>query len=262
MKSLIVVKIGGHVIDNPGQLQPFLQAFAGLEGAKILVHGGGSIATRMGHRLGIESKYVGGRRITDEASLELITMVYGGLVNKQLVAVLQQAGCNAIGLSGADGKMILAERRVVKDVDYGFVGDVQAGGVNQRFLQTLLEAGLQPVLAPLSYSDSVGLLNTNADTIAQEVAKAMSSYYATQLIYCFEKAGVLRDQLEEGSVIPQIDEVSFLQLQQEGVVADGMIPKLSNALAARAAGVQSIVIGKAADLPELVSLVKEHKYYD
>lgn len=256
MNALTIVKIGGNVIDQPERLQAFVQSFADLPGPKLLVHGGGSIATRMGDRLGIPSRYVDGRRITDAETLELITMVYAGLVNKQLVAGLQNIGCNALGLTGADGALIQATKRPVQSIDYGFVGDIQTDGVNLILLRQLLEAGIVPVIAPLSYEQGGSLLNTNADTIAQELAKALSSYYDTSLIYCFEKAGVLQEATDPNSVIPTIDTGSFQELQATGIVGGGMIPKLSNALAAKGAGVQHIIIGQAEDLPQLLTQKK------
>jgi acetylglutamate kinase len=252
MSTISVIKIGGNIIDHPQRLQAFLNDFAALEGGKILVHGGGKIATSIGDRLGIESQYVQGRRITDDATLEVVTMVYGGLVNKRIVASLQASGCNAIGLTGADGNVINATRRPVKEVDYGFVGDISASGVNTPFLLRLIQAGITPVFAPLTHDGKGSLLNTNADTIAQEVAKSLASIVSTKLIYCFEKSGVLRDAADEKSVISKIDAALFQQLQAEHVITDGMIPKLTNAFAALSAGVQNVIIGKAEDLPLLI----------
>jgi acetylglutamate kinase len=252
MRTINIVKIGGNVIDEPARLNAFLQDFAALKGDKILVHGGGKIATDIGERLGIPSQYVHGRRITDEATLELVTMVYGGLVNKRIVAMLQSVGCNAIGLTGADGNCIRAHRRAVQEVDYGFVGDVRPDGVNASWLHSLLQSGITPVLAPLTHDGNGSLLNTNADTIAQEVAKALTGIATTSLVYCFEKTGVLRDANDEASVMQAIDAASFTRLQEEGIITDGMIPKLGNAFAALAAGVDKIIIGRAEDLPQLV----------
>lgn len=253
MNTLNIVKIGGNVIDHPVVLQAFLKDFAALEGDKILVHGGGRIATTIGERLGIQSHYVAGRRITDEPTLEVVTMVYGGLVNKRMVAALQALACNAIGLTGADGNCIAASRRTVAEIDYGFVGDIHNDSVNTAFLYSLLQSGMTPVLAPLTHDGKRSLLNTNADTIAQAVAKALSNISPTRLIYCFEKAGVLRDAKDEASVIREMDAETFIQLQAEGVITDGMIPKLSNAFAAVAAGVGSVIVGRAEDLPLLIN---------
>lgn len=252
MSTVSVIKIGGNIIDHPERLQAFLNDFAALEGGKILVHGGGKIATSIGDRLGIESRYVEGRRITDEATLEVVTMVYGGLVNKRIVASLQASGCNSIGLTGADGNVISAKRRPVKEIDYGYVGDISTSGVNAPFLLQLIQAGITPVLAPLTHDGKGNLLNTNADTIAQEVAKALAAFIPTKLIYCFEKSGVLRDATDEKSVIRKINAALFQQLQAEQVITDGMIPKLTNAFAALSAGVQNVIIGRAEDLPLLI----------
>lgn len=251
MKHLTVVKIGGNIIDHAERLQAFVKRFAGLQGPCILVHGGGAIATKMGDRLGIAPNYVNGRRITDAETLEVVTMVYGGLVNKQIVAKLQAEGCNAIGLSGCDGGMLQAHKRPVRAIDYGFVGDLNEDAVNVLLLASLIELGLTPVFAPLSYSEG-GLLNTNADTIAQELAKAMSSQYAVQLIYCFEKAGLLADPADDHSVIASVNEASFKTLIADGIVSGGMIPKLENAFAAINAGVQKVSIGQAEKLDELI----------
>jgi acetylglutamate kinase len=253
MNNLTVVKIGGNIIDSEERLQSFLKDFAHLKGGKVLVHGGGKIATTIGDRLGIESHYVAGRRITDEATLELVTMVYGGLVNKRIVASLQALGCNAIGLTGADGNMIRATRRPAGIVDYGFVGDILPSGVNASFLKNQIEQGYTPVLAPLTHDGYGTLLNTNADTIAQEVAKALATTFDTKLIYCFEKNGVLRDPGNDESVIAIIDRASFEQLQMDNIITDGMVPKLVNALTAIRAGVEKVIIGKAEDLPALVN---------
>jgi acetylglutamate kinase len=253
MSTVNIIKIGGNVIDHPERLQVFLKDFAALRGGKILVHGGGKIATSIGERLGIESHYASGRRITDEATLEVVTMVYGGLVNKRIVAALQALGCNAIGLTGADGNCIKAVRRPVGEIDYGFVGDVPADSVNASLLNSLIDNGVIPVLAPLTHDGQGSLLNTNADTIAQEIAKALSKTAVAKLIYCFEKAGVLRDAADEDSVIPFIDAPMFEQLQADRIITDGMIPKLSNAFAAIEAGVDAVVIGRAEDLCALIT---------
>ena len=253
MNTLTIVKIGGNIIDSPSRLDGFLAAFSAIQGAKILVHGGGKIATQMGERFGITPYYVDGRRITDADTLELVTMVYGGLVNKQVVARLQSVGCNAIGLTGCDGRVLSADKRPVVELDYGFVGDLNADSVNVLLLQSLMNAGLTPVLAPLTYDRHSGLLNTNADTIAQEIAKAFSNGAAVQLIYCFEKGGLLLDADDDTSVIPSIGEARFRELVASGIVSGGMIPKLENAFAAIRQGVQKVIIGQAEDLPGLIS---------
>lgn len=251
--KLVVIKIGGNIIDDEEQRKRFLQSFAGIDGYKILVHGGGKIATELGKKLGIEPNYVNGRRITDKETLDLVTMVYGGLINKQIVAQLQFIGCNAIGLTGADGAAVPADKRPVKEVDYGYVGDVRSEKVNSGLLKQLLEAGLVPVLAPLTYNGQGGMLNTNADTIAQEIAKAMSGMMEVQLIYCFEKKGVLANADDDESVINKINAQDFEILKADGIVTAGMIPKLENAFAAINYGVRTVTIGHAASLHDLVS---------
>ncbi len=246
--QLTVVKIGGNIIDDKDKLSAFLLAFSQLEGARILVHGGGRIATDMGLKLGIESNYVNGRRITDKETLSLVTMVYGGLINKTIVAELQSVGCNAIGLTGADGNILPALKRPVRDVDYGFVGDVTSNGVNTTVLSTLLQSGLTPVLAPLTHDGHGSMLNTNADTIAREVARALAAIFEVQLIYCFEKKGVLSDPTDDDSVIRRITAADFKELTEKQIVSGGMIPKLENALAAVSDGVNKVIIGHADDL--------------
>ncbi len=191
MSKLFIIKIGGNVLDKPEALQSFLKSFAAIKEPKVLIHGGGKIATKLGEQLGIESNYVNGRRITDAQTIDLVTMVYGGLVNKQLVAALQALGCNAIGLTGADGNIMKATKRPVKEIDYGFVGDVVPGGVSTSLLNALLQQNTIPVFAPLTHADG-SMLNTNADTIASVLAVALSKLYDVRLIFCFEKKGVLQ----------------------------------------------------------------------
>ena len=239
--KLSIIKIGGNVIENKEELSKFLKAFSELEGPKILVHGGGKLATQLGKWLGIESKLIGGRRITDEKSLELITMVYGGLVNKNIVAELQSLNCNAIGLSGADGDTIQAHKRPVKDIDYGFAGDVD--GVNATVITKLLEAGLTPVFCAMTHNGEGQLLNTNADTIASELAIGMSSNYETTLYYCFEKKGVLMDVADEESVVKHIDTESYKTLLEQKIIADGMLPKMENCFHALKQNVHQVRIG-------------------
>ena len=240
---LQVVKVGGAVVEDPASLSALLSGFASLPGLKVLVHGGGRAATHLSEALGIETRMVGGRRVTDEKTLEVVTMVYGGLVNKRIVAGLQALGVNALGLTGADLGYMIADKRPVTDVDYGFVGDVRK--VDVSVLADLIGRGVVPVLAPLTF-DGVGhLLNTNADTIASSAAAALSGRFDVTLVYCFEKAGVLSDAADEGSVIPLITRESYASLVDSGVVSGGMIPKLDNAFDALAAGVSSVVITRA-----------------
>ncbi|SEK37334.1 acetylglutamate kinase [Parapedobacter koreensis] len=246
--KLWVIKIGGNIIDHPEGLSRFLERFSYLKGNKILVHGGGKIATRMAADLGIEAKLVAGRRITDEAMLRVVTMVYAGLTNKQLVAELQSHRCNAIGLSGADGNAIKAVKRPVKEIDYGFVGDILPNSVDADAIATLLENDFVPVFSAITHDGHGQLLNTNADTIASALAVALSARYLTSLVYCFEKQGVLRDINDETSVIPEIRAGEFEQLKESGIIADGMVPKLHNAFDAIAKGVSEVCIGHADDL--------------
>lgn len=252
MESLVVIKIGGNIINDEARLETFLENFAKLDTNKILVHGGGKVATDIGQQMGIEPVYNEGRRITDEDTLKLVTKVYGGLLNKNIVAQLQANGCNAIGLTGADANMIQAVKRPVKDIDYGFVGDVQEDGVNKVVLELFLKGQLVPVFAPLTHDGAGTMLNTNADTIAQEVAKAMSKHYDVQLIYSFEKRGVLKDVEDDNSVIPTITKSDFEQMIAEKTIFEGMIPKLHNAFEAIDNGVKTVTIGKAEELADLV----------
>lgn len=253
MDKLIVVKIGGNIVDDEAKLSSFLQNFAAVEGRKILVHGGGKVATKIGESLGIESKYVDGRRITDAATIDLVTMVYAGLINKKIIAQLQAFNCNAIGVTGADGNLIPANKRPVKIIDYGFVGDVKSDQINPQNWAGLLGQGFIPVVAPITHDGNGQLLNTNADTIAQEVAKAMSSLYDVSLIYSFEKAGVLLDANDDATVISNIAPSSYQQLKEEGKIFAGMIPKLDNAFAALNSGVTRVIIGKAEQLTDLIN---------
>lgn len=253
MSPLSVIKIGGNIVDDAAQLASFLQLFADMPGKKILVHGGGKVATRIGETLGIESKYVDGRRITDAATLDLVTMVYAGLINKKMVAQLQSLGCNAMGLTGADANLIPAQKRPVKEIDFGFVGDVKSDRIPGATWQQLLEMGTIPVVAPLTHDGKGNMLNTNADTMAQETAKALASYYKVTLIYSFEKSGVLLDASNDSTVIPKIDPAMYESLKAEQKIFAGMIPKLDNAFAALHSGVDRVIIGNASCLPQLLS---------
>jgi acetylglutamate kinase len=247
MNRLFIVKIGGNVLDHPDALTRFLADFATIKEPKILIHGGGKIATKIGNDLGIESNYVNGRRITDSATLDLVTMVYGGLVNKQIVATLQKIGCNALGITGADGNMIKAVKRPVKEIDYGFVGDIKANSVNTSLLYFLLKQNTVPVFAPLTHSEGK-MLNTNADTIASVLAVAMSKHFDVRLIFCFEKKGVLKDLNDLDSVIRHLPEKMYEDLLDKKVFVEGILPKLENAYAAIHAGVKEVLIGEAGDL--------------
>ena len=240
-EKLTIVKVGGAVVEDELQLSHLLKDFCAIEGRKVLVHGGGRKATKMAERLGIETQMVNGRRITDAAMLEVVTMVYGGLVNKNLIAQLQANGVNALGLTGADANAIRSHKRPLKDgIDYGFVGDVdQADGM---MLSRLIEAGITPVMAPLTHDGEGHMLNTNADTIASETAKALANIYDVTLIYSFEKKGVLRNPDDDESVIPVITHEDFQQYKADGTISGGMLPKIENALNAVDAGVSKVII--------------------
>ena len=240
-EKLTIVKVGGAVVEDEGQLSQLLRDFSAIEGRKVLVHGGGRKATKMAERLGIETKMVEGRRITDADMLEVVTMVYGGLVNKNLVARLQANGVNALGLTGADANAIRSHKRPLKNgVDYGFVGDVdQADG---NMLSRLIEAGITPVMAPLTHDGEGHILNTNADTIASETAKALAAHYDVTLIFSFEKKGVLSNPDDGDSVIATINHVDFERYKADGTISGGMLPKIENALHAVDAGVSKVII--------------------
>ena len=275
-----IVKIGGNVVDNPELLREFVKDFAAMPGMKALIHGGGVMASQMQKSMGMTPVMVEGRRVTDEATLKVVTMVYAGWCNKNITALLQAEGCNAIGLSGADGNAIKARKRppvhvesLGEDVDYGFVGDVTGESVNAGFIYSLMERGIVPVFNAINHDGEGNLLNTNADTIASSVAIAMANYryrsprevccrceecthcsddgrltHETELIYCFEKDGVLYDKDDDGSVIPEIDRERFAELKAEGRVADGMIPKLANSFKAIDSGVARVIIKHARNL--------------
>lgn len=246
MDKLTIIKVGGKIVEEENFLQQLLKDFSHIEGNKILVHGGGRSATRLAEQLGIESRMVNGRRITDIETLKVVTMVYGGLVNKNIIAQLQALGINALGLTGADMNIMLSDKRPVKDIDYGYVGDVKK--VNIDILSSLIQQGIVPVLAPLTHDGNGNILNTNADTIAGEAAKALAKAFEVSLVYCFEKRGVLMDENDDDSVIPQINKTDFERLVREGVIQGGMIPKLENAFASIDAGVKEVIITSAAEL--------------
>lgn len=275
-----VIKIGGNVVDNPTLLREFVRDFAAMPGMKILVHGGGVMASQMQKEMGMVPQMIEGRRVTDEETLKVVTMVYAGWCNKHITALLQAQGCNAIGLCGADGNAIKAMKRppvyvesLGQEVDYGYVGDVNADSVNAGFIYSLLERGIVPVFNAINHDGDGNLLNTNADTIASSVAIAMAGYryrtprevccrceecthcsddgrltHETELIYCFEKDGVLYDKDDDGSVIPEIDKIRFAELKAEGIVADGMLPKLTNSFKAIDNGVARVIIKHARNL--------------
>lgn len=243
MEKLTLIKVGGKIVEEPASLKQLLADFSKIEGYKVLVHGGGRSATAIAAKLGIESQMVNGRRITDEETLKVVTMVYGGLVNKQIVAGLQAIGVNALGLTGADMNYMRSEKRPVKDVDYGFVGDVKE--VNAGLLADLIAKGVVPVLAPLTHDKAGNLLNTNADTIAGEAAKALAKHFEVTLMYCFEKKGVLQDENDDDSVIANLTPNLFEKYVADGVINGGMIPKLENSFEAINAGVKQVVITRA-----------------
>ena len=246
-EKITIVKVGGAVVEDEAQLAQLLKDFCAIEGKKVLVHGGGRRATQVAAKLGIESKMVNGRRITDADMLSVVTMVYGGLVNKNLVARLQAHGENALGLTGADMNVIRSHRRPLKDgVDFGYVGDVDRA--DGAMLSRLIEAGIVPVMAPLTHDGLGHILNTNADTIASETAKALAPYYDVTLIFCFEKKGVLRDPDDDDSVIPTITRTDFIKYKEDGIISGGMLPKIENALNAIDAGVSRVIITLATAL--------------
>ncbi|OUO99081.1 acetylglutamate kinase [Barnesiella sp. An22] len=243
MEKLTLIKVGGKIVEEQATLSRLLASFAAIPGRKVLVHGGGRSATAMASRLGIESRMVGGRRITDKAMLEVVTMVYAGLVNKNIVAGLQAQGVNALGMTGADMNILLSDKRPVGEVDYGYVGDVRR--VDAAALSALIEMGVVPVIAPLTHDGRGSMLNTNADTMAGETAKALASRYEVSLVYCFEKRGVLRDENDDNSVIAEMTRQQFETYRAEGVVQGGMIPKLENAFDAIRHGVREVIITRA-----------------
>ncbi len=246
--KLFIIKIGGNVIDSEDALLSFLKNFASIQGKKILIHGGGKIATNIGEQLGIQSNYINGRRITDDATIDLVTMVYGGLVNKRIIAQLQSFNCNAIGLTGADGNIIPAIKRPVKDVDFGWVGDVESGKLEVENVKLFLENGLVSVFAPLTHDQQGHILNTNADTIASSLAVALSAYYYVRLIYCFEKKGILENIDDDNSVIKLINKETYRKLLNQNKLFAGILPKIDNAFAAIDAGVKEVLVGDAKDL--------------
>jgi acetylglutamate kinase len=243
MDRLTIIKVGGKVVEDTESMNTLLDQFKKISGYKILVHGGGNMATEIAGRLGIKTKMVEGRRITDANMLDVAAMVYGGLVNKKIVAALQARNCNALGLTGTDLGFIRAKKRPVNDIDYGYVGDVEE--VNSRELRLLLNENVVPVIAPLTHDGKGQLLNTNADTIASEIGTELSAYYNVYLFFCFEKKGVLLDQDDEKSIIYDLDSLLFQQYKDEGIISAGMIPKLENGFRAKRKGVKEVLITNA-----------------
>jgi acetylglutamate kinase len=251
MEKLFIIKIGGNIIDEEEKLSSFLKEFAAIDAKKILVHGGGKLATAVAESMGVKQTMIDGRRITDAETLKIITMVYAGFINKSVVAKLQSYNCNALGLTGADGNLVTAHKRISAGIDYGFAGDID--GVNSNFISKILNQNIALVIAPVT-SDAHGqLLNTNADSIANEIAKAMSTLYDVSLIFCFEKKGVLKNANDDDSFIDQINATDYELLKKQKIITDGMIPKLDNAFEALQSGVQNIIIGHAKYLPELIN---------
>ena len=248
MEKIRIIKIGGNVIDSPSSLDRFLSEFVKVNGPKILVHGGGKIASNLARELGIEAKLVDGRRITDSETIKVVTMVYAGLVNKNIVAKLQALNSNALGLSGADGNVIKANKRPVKEIDYGWVGDLASDAVNIDLLGQLIETSFVPVFSAITHDGQGNLLNTNADTIASALAVALSKKYTCSLIYCFEKKGVLRDVSDDESIIREINVQQFPELKETGVISQGMIPKIQNCFDAINQGVSEVFIGSSDEL--------------
>lgn len=242
MKTLKIIKIGGNIIDNEDVLQSFLKKFSKIEEPKLLVHGGGKLATKLANQMQVEVKMIDGRRITDAETLDIITMVYAGKINKHIVANLQVNNCDAIGFSGADGNAIVSDKRPVKTIDYGFVGDVRQ--VNTKTLELLLENDTTPVFCAITHDKNGQLLNTNADTIASELAIALSKIFKTELYYCFEKNGVLKDVKDDHSVIESITSENVQQLIDNQIISEGMLPKINNCMHAVNHNVQKVCIGK------------------
>lgn len=257
MEKLYVIKIGGNIIDDENKLSSFLKDFAEVREKKILVHGGGKLATRVAETMGITQQIIDGRRVTDAETLKVAIMVYAGYINKNIVAKLQAQNCNAFGITGADGNAIQAHKRGIASsvgtagLDYGFVGDIDK--VNKTFVQEILEQEIALVIAPITHDKNGLLLNTNADTIAREIAKAMTNLYEVSLFYCFEKNGVLLKETDDGSYIEKINRGTYCELKEKNIVSSGMIPKLDNAFEALQSGVQNVIIGKAENLHNLIN---------
>lgn len=253
MEKLYIIKIGGNVIDDSAKLDFFLKDFSEIKSKKILVHGGGKIATAIGEKLGIQSKYIDGRRITDCETIDLVTMVYGGLVNKQIVAKLQSMNCNAIGITGADANLLPAKKRPVKEIDFGWVGDINDKKIDTTTWKLFLENGLTPVAAPLTHDSDGHILNTNADTIASVIAIILSSSYEVNLVFCFEKNGVLENVNDEDSIIPKLTFSDYVTLKNSDKLFAGILPKIDNAYDALNKGVNEVIIGNSSRLSSLIN---------
>lgn len=246
MEKLTIIKVGGKIVEEESSLTKLLHDFSEIQGHKIIVHGGGRSATQLADKLGVETHMVNGRRITDKETLDITVMVYAGLVNKKIVAKLQENKINALGLTGADMNLIRSDKRPVEKIDYGFVGDVK--DVNAKLLASLIKENIVPVLAPLTHDGKGNMLNTNADTIAGETAKALSEYFDVTLTYCFEKKGVMSDINDENSVIRNIDKKTYTKLVEDGIINEGMIPKLENAFNCIDNGVKQVIITQSTDI--------------
>lgn len=256
MKKLYIVKIGGNIIDDELSLSSFLKDFSSIKGNKVLVHGGGKLASKLGELLGIKQELIDGRRVTDKNTLEIVTMVYAGLINKKITAGLQSHHINAIGISGADLNIIKAKKRETGQVDYGWVGDIEDDGINSEMLELLLSNDIVPVCCAITHDGGGQLLNTNADTIAASLSIALAKKYKVNLVYCFEKKGILKNREEENSYINKIDPYSYNHLKNEGIINEGMIPKMDNALSALNSKVNKVWIGHAKNL---ISMINEHE---
>ncbi len=248
MEKLTIVKVGGKIVEDKKSLDMLLADFSSIQGKKLLVHGGGRSATQLAAKLGIETKMIDGRRITDDNMLEVVTMVYGGLVNKRIVAGLQASGINALGLTGADMNIILSEKRKPSPIDFGWVGDVRHA--DGKTLSHIINTGIVPIIAPLTHDGQGNILNTNADTMAAETAKSLAGYFDVTLVFCFEKEGVLLDENDDASVITSLDQENYASLKAKGIVSGGMIPKLDNAFATLDAGVKKVLITRADNLKD------------
>jgi len=255
-EQLYIIKIGGKCIDDPSVLIPFLKTFSSIQGNKILIHGGGSIATKYATLLDIDQQFHNGRRITDKPTLDIAVMSYRGLINAEITSLLQSMQCNAIGICGADAGLITAEKRIVNDIDFGFVGDITADSINIDMFNHLLEFPLTPVIAPITFDRSGNLFNTNADTIATMISIALQTIYDVTLIFCFDKSGVLSDPSDNDSIIASLNRSEYERLQSQGMIQHGMIPKLDNAFHALESGVSTILLTSPDSLQSEVSNIK------